>query len=179
VADLVQPAQGTTFVQHLHTADWQHGQYRLLKEKLLPGQLLLVEDYAENRKSKMQDEIKSAHWCKQQFSLFPIVGFYRDETGQLIRHAVDFVTDDLKHDFHAVHHFTQQTLNIFRDAGVISNTRTSQVFIFSDNCAAQFKCYGIFTDLDTGYQQDVHRVYFGPEHGKGKLFFTILCCCHT
>jgi hypothetical protein len=65
VEDVVVPTKGCTFIRHLFNADWQHSQYRELRDHLQEGQLLLVMDFAENPKSACQDEIKSFHFSKQ------------------------------------------------------------------------------------------------------------------
>lgn len=167
IQDVVAPYKSTTFIQHLFTAFWQHDQYHLLKKQLKVGQVLVVMDFAENKKTMVQDEIKSAHFNKKQFSLHPVIAFYRPEEGsKLTRHAIDFVSDDVKHDFHSVHHFTAHTINLLRERGILHNG--SEFFIFSDNCAAQYKCRGNFADL-SHYTEPVQRIYYGAEHGKGKI----------
>ena len=167
VQDVVAPYKNTSFIQHLFTAFWQHHQYRLLKSKLKVGQVMVIMDFAENKKTMVQDEIKSAHFNKKQFSLHPVVAFYRAPGSEgLTRHAINFVSDDTKHDFHAVHEFTKCTMDHLRKKGILH--QGSELFIFSDNCAAQYKCRGNFADLSQ-YQQPVQRIYYGAEHGKGNI----------
>ena len=48
-----------TFIKHLSVAQWQHHQYRYLKENLKQNKVMLVMDSAENVSSQSQDEIKS------------------------------------------------------------------------------------------------------------------------
>lgn len=105
-----------------------------------------------------------------QFSFHPVVAFYRNNQGELVRHALDFISDDVQHDCHSVHHFTAHTIRYFTEQGVLHPG--CQLFIFSDNCAAQYKNKGIFADL-SNYDAPVQRLYFGAEHGKGKLFYLL------
>jgi hypothetical protein len=91
--------------------------------------------------------------------------------GLLVRHALDIISSDLVHDYHSVHHFTQLVLTHFEKLGVIHSQ--SQVFLLSDNCAAQYKNKGNFADI-THYKQRVQRIYFDAEHGKGELFLFYL-----
>lgn len=167
VADVVTPSRNGSFVKHLFTAHWQHHQYRHLKEKLKVGQVLVVMDFAENKNSASQDEIKSAHFNKVRFSFHPVVAFYRSPDGDLVRHALDFVSDDILHDCNSVHHFTTCTIRYFKEKGVLQPG--CQLFIFSDNCAAQYKNKGTFADL-SHYTESVQRLYYGAEHGKGNPF---------
>jgi hypothetical protein len=53
ITDVVAPCRNSSFVQHLFTAHWQHHQYRTLKEKLIIGQVLVVMDFAENKKKRI------------------------------------------------------------------------------------------------------------------------------
>ena len=166
VEDLEKPVKNTTFVQHLFVAHWQYHQHRQLKENLKTGEVMLVMDFAENRSSKYQDEIKSAHYSKRQITLHPVVAFYHDQqSGELVRHALDFLSDDVDHDFNAVHHFTLKTIEFLEGAGVLHRDKT--LYIFSDGCASQYKGKGTFVDL-SHYSRKVERIYYGSEHGKGE-----------
>ena len=165
--DLKRPALNTTFIMHFFTADWQYYQYRLLKQNLKSGEVMLVMDFAENRNSQYQDEIKSAHFNKQQITLHPVIAFYRSQSGQLVRHALDFITDDVVHDHNAVHHFTSCLLHFLQEKLILPAEGPLKVYIFSDGCAAQYKGRGTFADL-THYALPVQRIYYGSEHGKGE-----------
>lgn len=134
----------TTFLQHLHTAHRQNHQFGALKDQLKPTEVLLVMDFAENRKSSYQDEIKSAHFSKQQITLHPVIAFYRDGQGNLVRHAVNFVSDDTVHGHHAVHHFTEIIFRQLTSKGVMAPN--TEVYIYSDGCAAQYKGKWTFAD---------------------------------
>lgn len=119
----------------------------MLKQSLKENQILIVMDFAENRKSQFYDEIKSAHFDKRQITLHPVIAFYRDgsSSGSLVRHAVNCVSDDIGHDHHAVYHFTKETIPFFEKKGVLRPG--ADIFIFSDGCAAQYKGRGNFADL--------------------------------
>ena len=88
-----------TFIKHLSVAQWQHHQYRYLKENLKQNKVMLVMDFAENVSSQSQDEIKSLYFNKRRITLHPVIAFYRcRQTGQLIRNAMNFITNDTTHD---------------------------------------------------------------------------------
>lgn len=163
--DVLTPAMNTSFHKHLFTARWQFSQYKVLKDGLKANQLLLIMDFAENRKSQFYDEIKSAHFDKKQITLHPVIAFYK-QGSQTVRHAVDFISDDIGHDHHAVHHFTSSVLSFFEKKDVIK--APAEVFMFSDGCAAQYKGKGNFADLSKYGSHKVQRIYFGSEHGKSE-----------
>lgn len=162
IEDLRKPTLNTTFVQHLFKAWWQQDQYRRLKEELKPDQVMLVMDFAENRKAQFQDEVR------QQITFHPVIAYYwqpNNTAGQLVRHTLDFLSDDIQHDYHAVHAFTERTISHLRELGGVRPG--TELYIFSDGCAAQYKGKGTFADL-TNYTEPIQRIYFGSEHGKGE-----------
>ncbi|GFR78855.1 Cc8L18.2-like protein [Elysia marginata] len=68
----------------------------------------MVQDFGENRKAAYSDEVKSAHFAKQQITVHPIVCFSR-HGGRVVRRSYVFMSDDIEHDHHAVQVFTQDT----------------------------------------------------------------------
>ncbi|GFR88082.1 hypothetical protein ElyMa_006091800 [Elysia marginata] len=48
------------------------------KLSCINGQVMLVMDFAENRKASYASEVKSAHFGKGQWTLHPIVAFFMD-----------------------------------------------------------------------------------------------------
>ncbi|GFS07542.1 hypothetical protein ElyMa_001252000 [Elysia marginata] len=48
------------------------------------GEVLMVEDFAENRKASFSSEVKSAYFSKEQITLHPIVTYYKDGAYQLV-----------------------------------------------------------------------------------------------
>ncbi|GFO27538.1 (S)-beta-bisabolene synthase [Plakobranchus ocellatus] len=162
VGDLQNPTRGTTFVQHLFTAYWQQSQYDLAKDSLQQGQIMLVQDFAENRKATYSEEVKSAHFGKAQISLHPTVAFYVNSDGEQVRHVAMFFSDDIGHDYHAVHCYTQKMVEMLQN-----ETPVREVIIWSDGAASQYKGRGSFADLSL-YPFPVQRNFFGSEHGKGE-----------
>ncbi|RUS90545.1 hypothetical protein EGW08_001722 [Elysia chlorotica] len=163
VKDLQQPSQNCTFVRHLHTYLWQYNQYSFLKQTLRSHEALLIMDFAENRKASYSQEVKSAHFGKGQITLHPTVCFYITENG-MMRHSMMFVTDDIQHDFHAVHHFTLESMEALKKAA----PSVRKVYLFSDGCAGQYKGKGSFADLSLYTGMQIQRCFFGSEHGKGE-----------
>ncbi|GFS11249.1 hypothetical protein ElyMa_001342800 [Elysia marginata] len=104
--DLVQPVRDTSFPEHLFTAHWQQAQLKLLLNTLMPVEVLMVEDFVENRKASFSSEVKSAYFSKEQITLHPIVTYYKDGEYQLARYSLVYRSDDLCNDHNLVNHFT-------------------------------------------------------------------------
>ena len=87
-------------------------------------------------------QVKSAHFGKAQITMHPTVCFYRVGDEQ-VRHSMVFLSDDICHDHHAVHHFTLVSIEALTKAA----PHVEKVYIFSDGCAGQYKGKGTFADL--------------------------------
>ncbi|XP_070203232.1 uncharacterized protein, partial [Littorina saxatilis] len=154
-----------TFSLHLFQARWQHYQFSQVKDNLPDNWLVLVSDFGQNFTCHHQDEIQGAHWCRSEATIHPTVAYYKKE-GKVVRHSFVFISNDLKHDAHAVHHFQMKVTNKLLSEG-LSFVRKIH---FSDGCASQYKGKTNIVDLshaeeDTGILTELH--YFGSRHGKG------------
>ena len=156
--------------KHVFIANWQSDMFSLIKRKLPLGWSLLVMDFAENYSCLSQDEIQAAHWAIQQVTVHPVVCFYHcqhdDGTSHIAQEALVFLSDDLRHDSHLVHHFEMMTLHHLKDRGV----QLIHVVEFTDGCSAQYKSRSPFANIS--YSKHIHGVsiernYFGSRHGKG------------
>ena len=78
-----------------------------------------------------------------------------------------FISSDLKHDYHAVHHFTGKAVSHLRDTrGLVID----HVLQWTDGCAAQYKSKGPFADIANAmndHHTTIQRSFFGSRHGKG------------
>lgn len=64
------------FSLHIFLANWEYRQFSNLKEKVHENLIVCVIDFAENFKTKYQDECQSAHWCYDQVTIHPIVCYH-------------------------------------------------------------------------------------------------------
>ena len=100
-------------------------------------------------------------------TIHPIVAQYHCPTGnKIIEESFVFISEDLKHDSHAVHYFESIVVKdiINRDVKV------DKVIHFSDGCGSQYKGRTSFVDasfaeIDKGVPTEKH--FFGSRHGKG------------
>ena len=156
--------------KHLFTANWQHDQFKYIRENLPNNWTTFVLDFAENYSCMSQDEIQSAHWAIQQVTLHPLVCYYKCQHpthSHVVQEALVFLSDDLNHDASAVHHFESKSIEYLREK---RDLKLDHIVEFTDGCSSQFKSKVPFADIS--YSQFSHRVsiernYFGSRHGKG------------
>ncbi|XP_033126388.1 uncharacterized protein LOC117124308, partial [Anneissia japonica] len=94
------------FSKHLANAKWQGRQFELLKNNIPDNWSLLCMDFGQNYNCHFQDEAQSAHWSYEQATIHPIVAYYRcPQCEQPMHESCIFISEDRKHDYHAVQHF--------------------------------------------------------------------------
>ncbi|XP_067287029.1 uncharacterized protein [Pseudorasbora parva] len=156
--------------KHLFTANWQHDQFSLIREKFPNTWSLFIMDFAENYSCISQDEMELPHWSTVQITVHPIVCYYRCPTeghDHTVQEALVFVSDDLKHDANAVHHFETLAIKHLKEK---RGLKLEHVVEFTDGCGVQYKSKVPFADISnskTSYGLSVERCYFGSCHGKG------------
>ena len=87
IHDVVSPTKGTSFITHLFNASWQIYQVeKVLKEavkkQVVPGIVMIIQDFGRNFSAKYQDEIKSAHWEKKEVTVHPMHGCLLCRSGE-------------------------------------------------------------------------------------------------
>lgn len=158
-----------SFACHITNAEWQHRMFANLKvkENLPNNWILICMDFAENFGCFYQDEVQGVHWTRQQVTIHPIVAYYHcPDDGDITTESMVFISDDLTHDSHAVHHFETCAMTDLKSRGL----HFTKVIHFSDGCASQYKGRISFADAthgaeDTGVPVEKH--FFGSRHGKG------------
>lgn len=158
-----------SLASHMFHASWQHDMYRNVTNDPPENTVIAVLDFAENYSCQSQDEVQSAHWAKDQVIIHPIVTTYTcpDHGDHTVQEAVVIISNDLVHDAHAVHHFTELTVAHLRDNQKVPMQR---IIEFTDGCSCQYKSKLPFADIsfcenDLGVRLERH--YFGSRHGKG------------
>ena len=71
------------YVQHLHSmaehsfmATWNYCQFKRARTNIKPGELLLVNDFAQNYLCLLQNEPQGMNWEHKQVTLHPTVAYY-------------------------------------------------------------------------------------------------------
>ncbi|GFO15724.1 hypothetical protein PoB_004222900 [Plakobranchus ocellatus] len=116
-----------------------------------------------------QDAPQGCHWNNQQTTIHPIVATYRCNENNCLKIITGrkvFISDDLTHDHHAVHHLFTKAVKLLQSEEVAF----SRVIGFSDGASTHYKnrisfahCSHAFVDLKIMSE----RHFFGSRHGKG------------
>ncbi|XP_033728817.1 uncharacterized protein LOC117317958 [Pecten maximus] len=155
------------FSKHLFNAQWQAEQFEKLKANIPDKWVLFCSDFGENYICRQQDEAQSAHWSYDQVTLHPVVAYYRClECGAPMHEIFSIISDDHKHDHHAVHHYTTLVSEQLMSRGLSIDVQIQ----FSDGAPTQYKSKVNFADMslcqtDLGFHVEKH--FFGSRHGKG------------
>ena len=68
-----------SFKEHIGRVKSQYKAVKNLKEKLLPGQVMLQMDFAEDYHCQNTDEVQGAYFGAANITIFPVVAYYRPE----------------------------------------------------------------------------------------------------
>jgi hypothetical protein len=135
-----------------------------LKEKLVPGEIVLHQDYAENYGVFIQDSVQGAHWNNQQLTVFPSIVYYKTEsTIQTMSYVC--ISDDNNHENETVFAFN----NVLMD-NLKKQIPVSKVYFVTDGAVTQFKNFKQFINIamfSTDYNIVAEQHFFASGHGKG------------
>lgn len=150
-----------THPKHLYVADHQQAQRRLLRENQTTSMIVMDVDYSENITAKYREEPQSAHYCKRQFTLFPVsVEYIQNETNY--REEILCISDDLTHDVVQADTFIKTVMDhLINERGL---SPESAVHIFSDRCASQFSNRYMATFISQ--RKNITWNFYGVRHGK-------------
>ena len=135
---------------HLFVATWQCKQFQLAVKQVDEGRLVQVLDFAQNKLLIFQDEAQAAHWQHDQCTIHPVVNYYKcEKCDNKVQEDVIMISDDLKHDSHAV--------KVFQDRVHEHLTQTRDLIInkidqFTDGASAQYKSIKPFTHLSNSHE---------------------------
>ena len=92
-----------------------------MKQNLVEGDVLIVDDFAQNYLCEHQNEPQGLHWVHQQGTIHPSVAMYpcmQQGCNKLVMHEVVHLSDDLKHNAHIVKNFRTRTVEALRKNNV-------------------------------------------------------------
>ena len=158
-------AQLDSMAEHTFTASWNYCQFKLAKKNLLPGQVILVHDFAQNYLCLMQNEPQGMHWGHKQVTLHPTVAYYvcpNEDCNKIVTHELVHLSDDLKHDAHLIKCFHHTTVQKLKERKI----PIRKIIQFSDQAPSQYKNKCAFRYVS---QIDIPTMlnFFGVRHGKG------------
>ena len=93
------------YVNHLHSmaghtfmATWNYCQFKRARTNIKPGELLLVNDFAQNYLCLLQNEPQGLHWEHKHVTLHPTVAYYtcpNDHCAMTVSHELVHMSEDL------------------------------------------------------------------------------------
>ena len=127
---------------HDFVASKQSRYFTEVKENLATGEMVLVQDFAENFAFVIQDAAQAFHWNNDQATLFPTVVYYR-ENNEVKHYCLLGISDCLKHDSVSVYMFQEKIIEHLKE----KFTCIEKIYYFSDGALQQFKNKKNFANL--------------------------------
>lgn len=156
--------QWKSFLTHCYVKDVQGSHFEKCKQLVSNKKVVVQVDFSENYQTFHQDEIQSAHWAYNQVTLFTSCVW----TDAGVK-SVCLISDYLSHDKYAVHIFMNRLFGFIKSA----NPSVSEIVMFSDGSAAQFKNRFLFSNLfwfKKEFELDNFEWnFFATSHGKGPV----------
>lgn len=90
------------FLDHVFVKRKQSKFFEEKKSTLQPDEAIIQVDFSENYTCLHQDEIQSAHWHKEQVTIFPVVIWSKDSSHECSCESHVIVSDDRTHDKQSV-----------------------------------------------------------------------------
>ena len=145
------------YVNHLHSmaehtfmATWNYCQFKRARTNIKPGELLLVNDFAQNYLCLLQNEPQGMHWEHKQVTLHPTVAYYtcpNDHCAMTVIHEFMHMSEDLKHDAHIVKRFVNESVKVVKSWKI----EIRKIIQFSDQAPSQYKNKSAFKYLTQMY----------------------------
>ena len=130
------------------------------------GELLLHVDHSENYANKQQNEIQSAYFGNDCFSIFTACCYLRDAGGKLINENVMVISEASDHSKIAAFSCVSNVFQFVRHNLPLKVT----LHIWSDGYAAQFRSRYVFTLLTTMSRSVILNTHYNERHhGKGPM----------
>ena len=107
--------QASFMAEHSFMASWNYWQYKLAKRNIIEGDIILVNDFAQNYLCKHQREIQGLHWHNEQVTIMPTVVHYICATCKgMVTHEIVHVSDDMRLDGYLVKAFTERSEKVLK-----------------------------------------------------------------
>jgi hypothetical protein len=131
-------------VSHDFRMRWQWQQLKTLQDNLPKNHALIIMDYSENVPLQFSEETIASHSKAFSVSLFPVAIFYNSEENGIVLESLNIVTNDLRHDSHAVRKFHAVVMEHLR---IVSPVQIHTIHRFTDGCAGQFRSRQTMRDI--------------------------------
>ncbi len=161
------------YKRHNYSRFRQHQELNALKASVVdPGStdVIVQVDFSENYTNVQKNEIQSAYFGHQCFSLYTVCIWYGETaSNECMLRCKSFciISDSLSHDKTSALHFNRLLIDKIRQI----KPDVGSIHFWSDGCAAQFKSKFCFYFLAHCYPSDLHITwsFFESHHGKGPV----------
>jgi hypothetical protein len=132
-----------------------------------------------------QNETQGEHWTHWSSTLFPVVVYYRDKSGEVWAHSYTYLSPDGKHDNAFVQHVNEHLISEVKKVFTEQLKQELKVVHFvSDGCRGQFKLrrqWFWLSSLEGKSGVEGRHRYFQSCHGEssshGSWQPTVSCTC--
>ena len=142
-----------TIKTHIYRKRKQMTSYNQQKLDLKPGETLIHVDYSESYSNSQQDEVQSAYFGQQNFSIFTSCSYYRN-SGEVISESNN----------HSRIAAFSCIVTIVDELKKLTN-KLRKVILWSDGCSSQFRSKFVFALL-THFDRNIALQW---NYGKGPM----------
>ena len=154
--------------EHISVKRIQFSAYVQQKQDLTADDLLVHVDFAENYRNDQQDEVQSAYFGHQSFSLFTSCCYFLDEEQKLDHKCIVVVTESSDHNRITSMSSLKQVVEIAEEW---AKRKFHRLIVWSDGMGSQFRSRFVFKILSGTLLVDKSLSWFYNErhHGKGPM----------
>lgn len=154
--------------EHIYVKRVQNEAYNYHKDGLKNNDLIVHVDFAENYRNDQQNEIQSAYFGHQSFSLFTSCCYFKDDKNIVQQKSIVIVTESSDHNRVTSMSSLKKVVEIAEKSLEKSFGR---LIVWSDGMSAQFRSRFVFKLLaDTlFFGKQISWFYNERHHGKGPM----------
>ncbi|XP_066916722.1 uncharacterized protein [Clytia hemisphaerica] len=155
---------------HIYRKRKQVEFYNDLKQNLKPNEAIIQVDYSEGYKNRNQDEIQSAYFGHETFSIFTACGYFRpNDTFDLEKVPLTIVSETNEHSRIASFTCVSKIIDCVEDRLPLRYT-LKKVYLWSDGCSSKFRSRFTFALLPKLHPDKLIEWHYNePSHGKGPM----------
>ena len=151
--------------RHIYRKRVQVAHFNTQKELLKEGEVLVQVDYSENYKNQDQNEIQSAYFGHDCFSMFTACSYYKDGD-DLVKKPIAIVSESSDHSRIAAFSCLSTVVQKLKEEIKV----LKKVIVWSDGMTSQFRSRFTFRLLTTFDKRiDIEWHYMEAHHGKGPM----------
>jgi len=125
--------------KHIFVKREQNKFYNNVKDNLEENEVLIHVDYSENYSNKDQQEIQSAYFGHDTFSLFTACCYFRGDNGETVSKNITVTSNATDHSRIAAHTCIMKVIE-----ELSKTVKITKIHVWSDGCSAQFRSRFVF-----------------------------------